>query len=104
MTRSASRDPDWVGLSEASRVLGVSPATLRRWSGAARVLWNLARDQRRWFPGQSIGRVSQCLELTELRREVEWLADLPAQTGQQVLADVLVDLCNVRISIVGKWY
>src|SRR3989442_4016849 len=63
-------------------------ATLRRWSGAARFLWNLARDQRRWFPGKGIGRVSQCLELTELRRQVEWLADLPAQTGQQVLADL----------------
>jgi excisionase family DNA binding protein len=32
-----SRDPDWVGLSEASRVLGVSPATLRRWSDAGRL-------------------------------------------------------------------
>lgn len=37
MTRSASRDPDWVGLSEASRVLGVSAATLRRWSDAGRL-------------------------------------------------------------------
>jgi excisionase family DNA binding protein len=37
VTRSASRDPDWVGLSEASRVLGVSPATLRRWSDAGRL-------------------------------------------------------------------
>lgn len=37
MTRSASRDPDWVSLSEASRVLGVSPATLRRWSDAGRL-------------------------------------------------------------------
>ena len=37
MTRSAHRDPDWVGLSEASRVLGVSPATLRRWSDAGRL-------------------------------------------------------------------
>ena len=37
MARSASKDPDWVGLSEASRVLGVSPATLRRWSDAGRV-------------------------------------------------------------------
>jgi transposase len=63
-------------------------ATLRRWSGAARFLWNLARDQRRWFPGRGIGKVRQCLDLTELRREVEWIADLPAQTGQQVLADL----------------
>jgi excisionase family DNA binding protein len=37
VTRPASRDPDWVGLSEASRVLGVSPATLRRWSDAGRL-------------------------------------------------------------------
>jgi excisionase family DNA binding protein len=37
VARSASRDPDWIGLSEASRVLGVSPATLRRWSDAGRL-------------------------------------------------------------------
>jgi excisionase family DNA binding protein len=37
VTRSASRDPDWMGLSEASSLLGVSPATLRRWSDAGRL-------------------------------------------------------------------
>jgi excisionase family DNA binding protein len=37
VTRSTPRDPDWVSLSEASRVLGVSPATLRRWSDAGRL-------------------------------------------------------------------
>lgn len=37
MARSASPDQDWVGLSEASSVLGVSPATLRRWSDAGRL-------------------------------------------------------------------
>lgn len=37
MARSTSQEPDWVGLSEASQVLGVSPATLRRWSDAGRV-------------------------------------------------------------------
>ena len=37
MPRSTLDDPDWIGLSEASRVLGVSPATLRRWSDAGRV-------------------------------------------------------------------
>jgi excisionase family DNA binding protein len=35
--RPASRDPDWVGLTEASRILGVSPATIRRWSDAGRL-------------------------------------------------------------------
>jgi excisionase family DNA binding protein len=37
VARIASRNPDWIGLSEASRVLGVSPATLRRWSDAGRL-------------------------------------------------------------------
>ena len=37
MARIASRDPDWIGLSEASRLLGVSTATLRRWSDAGRL-------------------------------------------------------------------
>jgi excisionase family DNA binding protein len=31
------RERDWLGLSEASRLLGVSPATLRRWSDAGRL-------------------------------------------------------------------
>jgi excisionase family DNA binding protein len=37
VVRPQPRDPDWIGLSEASRVLGVSPATLRRWSDAGRL-------------------------------------------------------------------
>lgn len=37
MARRPGLDPNWVGLSEASRILGVSPATLRRWSDAGRV-------------------------------------------------------------------
>jgi excisionase family DNA binding protein len=37
LAASTSRDPDWLSLSEASRVLGVSPATLRRWSNAGRL-------------------------------------------------------------------
>ena len=37
MSRPSTSDPDWVSLSEASRVLGVSPATLRRWSDAGRL-------------------------------------------------------------------
>jgi excisionase family DNA binding protein len=34
---SASRDIDWIGLSEASRLLGVSPGTVRRWGNAGRL-------------------------------------------------------------------
>jgi excisionase family DNA binding protein len=37
VARRPPRDPDWISLSEASRVLGVSPATLRRWSDAGRL-------------------------------------------------------------------
>lgn len=37
MPRSASRNIDWISLSEAGRVLGVSPATVRRWGDAGRL-------------------------------------------------------------------
>ena len=37
MSRPHTADRDWVGLSEASQLLGVSPATLRRWSDAGRL-------------------------------------------------------------------
>jgi excisionase family DNA binding protein len=37
MSRQTLLDKDWVGLSEASGLLGVSPATLRRWSDAGRL-------------------------------------------------------------------
>jgi excisionase family DNA binding protein len=37
LTRSASRDIDWISLSEAGKVLGVSPATVRRWGDAGRI-------------------------------------------------------------------
>ena len=37
MVRASAPRPDWVSLSEASRLLGVSPATVRRWSDAGRL-------------------------------------------------------------------
>ncbi|MGH2465813.1 MAG: helix-turn-helix domain-containing protein [Candidatus Limnocylindrales bacterium] len=37
MVRREASDRDWLGLGEASRVLGVSPATVRRWSDAGRL-------------------------------------------------------------------
>jgi excisionase family DNA binding protein len=33
----AAPESDWMGLSEASRLLGVAPGTLRRWSDAGRI-------------------------------------------------------------------
>jgi excisionase family DNA binding protein len=57
MTRSTSRDPDWVGLSEASQVLGVSPATLRRWSDAGRVRVFTTPGGHRRFSRSSLERL-----------------------------------------------
>ena len=37
MARREAPDRDWLGLAEASHVLGVSPATVRRWSDAGRL-------------------------------------------------------------------
>jgi putative transposase len=62
--------------------------TLGRWAGCARLLWNIALDQRRWGRHHSIGKISQCRELTGLRAEFDWLAELPAQAAQQVFAEL----------------
>src|SRR5712692_6701783 len=61
---------------------------LNRWAGCARLLWNIALDQRRWGRGWPLNKITQCRELTELRAEYDWLAELPAQTAQQVFADL----------------
>ena len=61
---------------------------LAGWAGCARLLWNIALDQRRWGRGHPIGKRSQCRELTALRAEFGWLAELPAQTAQQVFAEL----------------
>src|SRR5712691_12553575 len=37
MSRRKLPDRGWIGLSEAGRLLGVSPATVRRWSDAGRL-------------------------------------------------------------------
>lgn len=62
-----------------------------RWLGAQRFLWNLALEHRRTaYRGFStnVSKVDQCRELTELRAEVDWLADVPAQSQQQLLEDL----------------
>jgi putative transposase len=63
-------------------------ASLHQWTGAARFLWNLALEQRTTCRRRGINKIVQCRDLTELRAEVDWILDLPAQVAQQVLADL----------------
>ncbi len=61
---------------------------MHQWTGAARFLWNLALEQRTTCRRRGINKIVQCRDLTELRAEVDWILDLPAQVAQQVLADL----------------
>jgi excisionase family DNA binding protein len=80
MTRTASRDPDWVGLSEASRVLGVSPATLRRWSDAGRLRVFTTPGGHRRFSRSALERL---LPADRSRRPAIAAADLsPSRIAQ----------------------
>lgn len=61
--------------------------TLGQWVGAARLVYNLALEQRRDFwrqyravEGRSISLASQSKDLTALRAEFDWIAAVP-QTG-----------------------
>lgn len=56
MPRSPA-NPDWISLSEASRVLGVSPATLRRWSDAGRLRVFTTPGGHRRFSRSSLERL-----------------------------------------------
>lgn len=66
-------------------------ARLRQWEGALRFLWNIAHEQRlndlrrckvdRVYPGH----LSQSRELTDLRAELLWLADVPRNACGEVL-------------------
>ena len=56
MQRPASRN-DWISLSEASRVLGVSPATVRRWSDAGRLRVFTTPGGHRRFSRSSLERL-----------------------------------------------
>jgi excisionase family DNA binding protein len=49
---------DWIGISEASRLLSVSPPTLRRWSDAGRVPSRKTLGGHRRFPRQTIESLS----------------------------------------------
>jgi putative transposase len=61
---------------------------LTGWGHSCRAVWNLALEQRRFAWRQrarTIRSAEQCRHLTDARADLPWLADLPAQTAQQVL-------------------
>jgi putative transposase len=68
-----------------------TPAQAERltgWGHSCRAVWNLALEQRQYLyrhRGVTLRAVEQCAQLTSARAELAWLADLPAQSAQQVL-------------------
>jgi putative transposase len=68
-----------------------TPAQAERltgWGHSCRAVWNLALEQRQYLwrhRGVTLRAVEQCAQLTRARAELPWLADLPAQSAQQVL-------------------
>jgi putative transposase len=65
-------------------------AQMGRFVGAARLVYNLALEQRRnWYrPGRTFSFASQCREVTALRAEVDWLRAAPVHVLQQALKDL----------------
>jgi putative transposase len=61
---------------------------LTGWGHSCRAVWNLAlaqRDHLYRHRGVTLRANTQCVQLTGARRDLPWLADLPAQSVQQVL-------------------
>jgi putative transposase len=61
---------------------------LAGWGHSCRAVWNLAlaqRDHLYRHRGVTLRANAQCVQLTRARRDLPWLADLPAQSAQQVL-------------------
>ncbi len=61
---------------------------LASWGHTCRWLYNTALEQRQFAWQQrktTLGVTAQCVFLTQARKELDWVADLPAQSGQQVL-------------------
>ncbi|MCX5378122.1 transposase [Streptomyces sp. NBC_00091] len=61
---------------------------LTRWGHTVRALWNVALEQRMYLWEQrryTLRSAEQCKQLTAGRADLEWLGELPAQAGQQIL-------------------
>jgi hypothetical protein len=65
---------------------------LTGWGHSCRAVWNLALEQRRFAwrqRGRTVRSAEQCRHLIDARADLAWLADLPAQTAQQVLRQLV---------------
>jgi IS605 OrfB family transposase len=61
---------------------------LTGWGHSCRAVWNLALERRRFAWSQrarTVRSAEQCRHLTDARADLPWLADLPAQSAQQML-------------------
>jgi putative transposase len=84
-------------------------ARLLRWESALRFLWNIALEQR----NMGIARTDkvypsafdQQKEMTDLRRELPWLADVPRNVCAQLLAelDKAFERCFSRLGKIPRW-
>ncbi|WP_329376297.1 transposase [Streptomyces sp. NBC_01351] len=66
----------------------VQDQVLAGWGHTARALWNVALEQRMYLWEQrryTLRSVEQCKYLTTARADLDWIGDLPAQAGQQIL-------------------
>src|SRR5262249_47007185 len=65
---------------QAERLIG--------WGHTCRALWNVALEQRRFVWEQrrhAMRAAEQSAHLTQARADLDWVAELPAQCGQQIL-------------------
>jgi putative transposase len=84
-------------------------ARLVAWESSLRFLWNLANEQR--LLGLSMSRkryptaFDQINQLTELRRDLPWLADVPRNVSSQLLVelDKAWQRCFKRLGRTPKW-
>ena len=79
--------PDWMTIHEASNLMGVSPATLRRWSDAGRIRTFTTPGGHRRFSRAAVARLlpaetderpigARRLELLRVAGDVTWFPDL----------------------------
>ena len=84
-------------------------ARLMRWESALRFLWNLALEQRKMGLARTDKRYpsafDQINELTGLRRELPWLADVPRAASAQLLVelDKAFQRCFKRLGQLPRW-